>query len=42
MLEAWSVQRKMRPLIQEELPDFETWKKLPEASQSKEWNVAGI
>lgn len=41
MLEAWSVQRKMRLLIEEELPDFETQLKLPEASQNKEWNVAG-
>lgn len=42
MLEAWSVQRKMRLVIEEELPGFETPQKLPEASQSKEWNVAGI
>lgn len=35
MLEVWSVQRKMRLLVQEELPDFETRQKIPETSQSR-------
>lgn len=43
MLEVWSVQRKMKLFVQEDLPDFETWViEIIEELQSKKYNVGYV